>query len=309
MRCINSTGVCLVSLMLMLMLPWMMGSCTFTIGNDCIWGDCKDDTGLSSATDPGCTSTDCCTQGTSPCCYKEGEPLPSGYDLTGVGERGSYACECNPVQIPYYIGTQSFQVTNSVGDSYVQTITGSVPSETEIEDALRDAESMWLNTRPSTWASSAGIDLSIAIVRSNTATEHTLADIVTALENPDGTQQVFMYEGASIASTGAPFITICHEVVTSSCIHHECDTVIFTEDSTGGNISLTVENSPIPGYLSLSFIFLHEMGHTFGLDDNPSFSTSVMNGVVSRSEIASVGYGLQTPSDDDMNALAYIYGH
>lgn len=228
-------------------------------------------------------------------CYAGEGSVPTGLDGSDYSfEPQSYACERDRGDTPI---SRSFQVSSHHVFPDYMTDNGTGVTYHAIEDAWDSAVDGVLTTD--------GTGAAIAIGTT----------FVTAILDADdpSVNSVFMTEG--LAYPDAPDDTLgrfsCTSDEESTCLNYDCDIIIPTdanfEEVMDTVIPFTSNNEADADYLSLAFIFEHEIGHVLGLDDQDgsAFPDTIMQDVYWDS---STPWSFYVASADDQQALAWIYG-
>ena len=158
----------------------------------------------------------------------------------------------------------------------------------------------------------------------------------TAVTSGDGVNVVTLVVGAGESDSGGSPIaeTICTSVVGEadaaptgedacpdesdfSCALVDCDIVIYSSTTFGGDVAFSDSTSPGSGEYSIATVVQHELGHAWGSDDQiPDFGedyedVSIMGGNALPgypSQYPNPGDGLIGPKYFDCRAMWYLYG-
>ena len=124
---------------------------------------------------------------------------------------------------------------------------------------------------------------------------------------------VFMEEGFvdNDVPEGSLAKASCTQDSTRECLSIDCDIRVATEGRYAGvdtPLPFSTASSTAVGYVSLAYIFEHELGHTLGLGHQAAagFPGTIMESTVYWD--SSTAWDFFAASSDDQQALAWIYG-
>lgn len=228
-------------------------------------------------------------------CYAEQGSIPTGVDGSDYKFSAlSYACERlagdAPVSREFHVASHyvfpDYVTDNGTGITY---------------DSIEDDWQVAVDGVVTTDGSGAAIQIGTVFTTDGLDAHDSL------------TNAVFMKEG--LAYPDEPDDTLgrasCTPDAELSCLSYDCDIIISTDanfgETTDTIIPLTSNSDADPNYVSLSWIFEHELGHVLGLtdQDESAFPDTIMQNVYWDESTA---WPFYAASADDQQALLWIYG-